>query len=92
MGSVNGLLESSFNVLESQYMIEDKTLMPMSISVKSRKMDYSDINRVAELVKTWMQAKTYDPNDSGIVEALKLIELAINEHEPENKKRVSIMK
>lgn len=86
MGSVNGLLESSFNVLESQYMIEDKTLMPMSISVKSRKMDYSDINRVAELVKTWMQAKTYDPNDSGIVEALKLIELAINEHEPENKK------
>ncbi len=83
---VGGLLNTTFSAIEAEYMIDGRTIMPFSIGVKSRKMDYSDVNKVAELLSTWMKTKTYDANDAGIQEAMKLIDQALTEHEPENKK------
>lgn len=82
----DALLDRSFSTIEAEYLIDGRTFRPSAISIKSRKMDYSDINRIAELLGAWMTARIYDVNDPGIQEALKKIEEALMEHEPDNKK------
>lgn len=72
--------------MEAEYLIDGKSLTPYTFFIKSRKENYDDLNRVNELMSVWFNAKTYNPEDPGYLEAMQLINAALQEHDPNNKK------
>lgn len=83
---LNDMFRGAFSAIEAEYLIDGQTLTPSTFFIKSRKEDYSDMNRAHELLAAWFKAKTYNADDAGYVEAMQLIDKALQEHDPNSKK------
>lgn len=84
--SINDMFKSEYSVIQAEYLIANEKLMPFTFFIKSRKENYSDMNRVHELMAVWFKAKVYNADDAGFVEAMQIIDQVLQEHDPYSKK------
>ncbi|MBI1836789.1 MAG: hypothetical protein HYR91_05935 [Flavobacteriia bacterium] len=83
---IYSISRQTFYKLESNYLIGLETLLHVPLKIKSRKFDYTDINEAADLLLKWIEAKTFDANDTDIIKALGIYEEALKELNEEEKK------
>lgn len=84
--AINDMFKSGYLTIQAEYLIAGEKLMPFTFFIKSRKEDYSDLNRAHELLAVWFKAKVYNTDDAGYVEAMQIIEQALQQHDPNSKK------
>lgn len=84
--TLNRLINDAYDKVANEYLFTQKSVFLYSIGVKSRKMDYSDMNMAAQYMQTWMASNPTDMTSTDVVEANKLYDAALLEFEPDNKK------
>ncbi len=84
--SLEKLTREAYDKIANEYLFTQHTVFLYSIGVKSRKMDYSDMNMAAEYMKKWLGSNPSDMSSSDVIEANKLYDAALIEFEPESKK------
>ena len=83
---IERLSKETYDKIANEYLFTQQFIYFYSIGVKSRKMDYSDINMAAEYMKKWLASNPTDMMSQDVVEANKIYDAAMMEFEPENKK------
>jgi hypothetical protein len=85
-GTIDDLVARVYFNMCADYFIGNKNIDLYAIGVKSRKQDYSDMNSAADLLTKWFAMNPTDSLGTDVVEALKLYDSALMEHEPSDKK------
>jgi len=84
--SIEKLTREAYEKIANEYLFTQHTVYFYSIGVKSRKMDYEDMNMAAEYMKKWLASNPSDMSSLDVIEANKLYDAAMVEYEPDNKK------
>ena len=84
--SIEKQTREAYAVIANQYLFTQQSVFLYSIGVKSRKMDYADMNMAAEYMNKWLASNPGDMSSSDVIEANKLYDAALVEYEPDNKK------
>ena len=85
-GSVNKGMNQAFFLLESQHLYAKKDNRLNILTLKSKKVDYSDINTAAELVLNWGKTNPTDLSSPEIIKAIGIYEAELAQYEEGNKK------
>lgn len=86
--TLENLLLTTYDRLSNEYLFTSRTAFLYAIGVKSRKMDYSDMNMAADYMMKWFSSSPTDLSGSDVVEANKLYDMALIEYEPGKKSRI----
>lgn len=81
-----GLGLKAFHDLESEYLIAQQILNVNTLQIKSRKFDYSTINKAAEDAYTWLTGESTDLTIAPIADILKVYDTALQDLNIEDKK------
>ncbi len=87
LSTIEDLVGRAYSRVSSDYLIGNRNIDLYAIGAKSRKQDYSDLNRAGELFTKWVNTNPTDQTAPEIVEALKLYDEVMMEYEPQGSKK-----
>ncbi len=83
---IKSLIYNTSLAIQDQYLVANKSVVPFSFGIKSKKEDYTDFNEASEMFNKWFKSKNYDPNSEDLKNAMTIIDNALTELDTENKK------
>ena len=84
--TIEDLVGRVYTKMCADYLIGNRNIDLYAIGAKSKKQDYSDLNKAGELFTQWVNTNPTNQTAPEIIEALKLYDEALLEYEPGSKK------